>query len=655
MQKNLITTSILLALPAFAFAEQSAQPVELPEINVYSAYATPINQDKTASSVTVLTEKDFAERNATYVSDVLKTVPSVALGVSGGRGSLTSLFLRGADSNHTAVIIDGVRVNPVSGDGFDFGGLSLSNIERIEVLRGEQSALWGSNAMGGVIYITTKSGLYKDKAFNIDYDLGLGSHNTADASATISGYNQGFYYAVHGDSHHTKGISAFSQNKFSYTSQDGQSIRVGGATEKDKFHRDNVSFRAGYDLDNKGVELLASHSTQSIHFDDTSSGRSETAYDDYTRTRETLFKLSGYVGSDQELFKHKVNVSHLKTDSDTFAYGVVDYNSFPYRFGEQLRTADAKRLNANYQLDVNFDREGALTQGISLLTDYQKSDYLSNNYSKAKKFIEKSVAMEYRLLTEQDHSLSVSGRYTDNSQYENDFTGRVSGAYRLSPNFRLHASYGKAMQNPTFIEYFGYYGTYLANPNLKPEKSRGGDAGLLIESTDKRHSLDVTYFARNVSNFIDQRNYNQAINLDGTTKIKGVEVAYHAKLTDALNAYANYTYTQAKDSKKLELLRRPKQMANAGVAYQITEKLGADVNLSYVGKRIDSYYDENTWTSSRVKLPSYTLVGLGANYQLNKHVNLYANLNNLFNKKYENIIGYGQDGRNVYVGVKGSF
>ena len=156
MKTNLITTALLLSASAFVQAETKT---ELEPINVYSAYATPVNQDQTASSVTVLTEKDFAQRNATYVSDVLKTVPGVAMGANGGRGALTSLFLRGAESNHTVVIIDGVKMNPVNGGGFDFGGLSLSNIDRIEVLRGEQSALWGSDAMGGVIYITTKKGL----------------------------------------------------------------------------------------------------------------------------------------------------------------------------------------------------------------------------------------------------------------------------------------------------------------------------------------------------------------------------------------------------------------------------------------------------------------------------------------------------------------
>ena len=648
MKKNLITTAMLFSLPALAFAAEQAK-TELKPISVYSAYATPVNQDQTASSVTVLTEKDFAERNATYVSDVLKTVPGVAMGANGGRGTLTSLFLRGANSNQTAVIIDGVKMKPVNNLGYDFGGLTLSNIERIEVLRGEQSALWGSDAMGGVIYITTKSGLYKDKPFNVDFDFGTGSNRTRDGSVTVSGYNNGFYYSLHGDSHRTSGISSLSSNKFNYTALDGEHFSVGGRSERDRFHRDNVSLRVGYDDSHKGVELLTSHSSQTAHYDnDTRSLAQERAYDDRARTRETLFKLSGYLGNDEELFKHKVSVSDIKTDNDTF-------DLYPFPGSNPFSAYDTKNLNTNYQLDINFDRDGYIKQGASILAEYQRSTYDSTTFTPRdkKKLTEKSVATEYRLFTEDDHTFSVSGRFTENSQFENAFTGRVAGAYRLSPNFRTHASFGSAIQNPSLVDYYGYYGNYRGNPNLKPAKSLGGEIGLLMETTDKAHSLDVTYFARNVKNLINGLT-NPASNIEGTSKIKGVEIAYSGKLTKDLTAYANYTYTQTRDSKGIELARRPKHLANTGLAYQITEKLGTDVNLSYTGKRMDTYYSPS-YSTHKVKLPSYTLANVGVNYKVAESLTVYANLNNVFNKKYENVLGYGQDGRHVYVGLKGSF
>ena len=642
MKKNLITTAMLLSLSALAFADEQTK-TELDPVTVYSAYATPVSQNQTASSVTVLTEKEFTERNATYVSDVLKTVPSLAVSASGGRGTLTNVFLRGADANHTAVIIDGVKVNPVSGYGFDFGGLALSNIDRIEVLRGEQSALWGSDAMGGVIYITTKKGLEKGKTFNVDYDFGTGSNRTVDGSLTLSGSNNGFYYALHGDSHHTKGISALSKQRFNYTAQDGTAVSTGGSSERDKFHRDNASLRLGYDDNQKGFDFLTSHSSQTANFDN--SATDEKGH--YTRTRDTLFKLSGFLGNNDELLKHKVDVSHIKTDSDTVGYASA---------------YDAKKLNANYQLDVNFDREGTLTQGLSFLTDYQKTDFNSSYFNNAgnKQLVEKSLAAEYRLLHDADHSLNISGRYTDSSEYENSWTGRIAGAYRLHNNVKAHASLGSAIQNPTITEYYGYNARYIGNPNLQPEKSFGGDVGFLFETDDNRHSLDVTYFARNVKNAISSEVINfttytsRAVNLEGKSKVKGVEVAYNSKITDVLSAYANYTYTQTRDSKGAELARRPKHLANAGLAYQITEKLGADVNLSYTGKRMDTYYSP-TYSTHKVKLPSYTLANLGVNYKVADSLTIYANLNNVFNKKYENVLGYGQDGRHVYVGLRGSF
>ena len=634
MQKNLITTAILLALPSLALAEQSQ---ELRPVTVYSAYAAPINQDKTASSVTVLTEKDFAERNATYVSDVLKTVPGVAMGISGGRGAVSSLFLRGANSKHTAVIIDGIKVNPVDTN-FDFGGLTLSNVERIEVLRGEQSALWGSDAMGGVVYITTKSGLYKDKPFNIDFDFGTGSHRTLDGSVTVSGYNKGFYYALQGDSHKTAGISART------TETQGNTTYV--ATEKDKFHRDSGSLRLGYDDNDKGIELLAKHSSQTVHFDN--SVQYEKNADDRTRTKDTQFKLSGYVGNSNDLFVHKANVSHIKTKSET-----TQYNKYSTKI--ENKDYESQKLAASYQLDVNFDNQGEVKQAVSLLTDYQHSKYVYSGYNYVpKKLIEKSIAAEYRLFTEQDHSLSLSGRYTDNSQFENAFTARLAGAYRFSPNIKAHASFGKAIHNPTMSEYYGWSGNWLANPNLKAEKSLGGELGLLFETIDKQHSFDVTYFARNVDNYlafkeIVQYTVYQSVNRDGKTKIKGVELAYNGKFTDNLSLFANYTFTRIKadnDQYGSNTVRRPKHSGNLGINYQVTNELGMNANLSYVGKRFDV---------GNKAMPSYTLVNLGANYQLTKNLNIYAHLNNVFDKKYENVLGYGQYGRNVYVGLKGSF
>lgn len=398
----------------------------------------------------------------------------------------------------------------------------------------------------------------------------------------------------------------------------------------------------------KGIELLASHSDQTSHYD---TSYADSSYDNLTHTRETVLKLGGYLGSDQNLIKQKASISHIKTYSDSYELGSrSDYAT--------------KKLNANYQLDINFDRDGVLKQAVSILAEYQKQDYASNynsssGYSvKDKSLIEKSIAPEYRLFSDNDNSLSISGRYNQSSEYDNAFTGRIAGAYHLTSNVKVHTSLGTAIKNPTITEYYGYNGSYVPNLALKPEKSKGGDVGLIFESNDKRHSLDVTYFARNVRDAIDVHKINgyyQAYNVDGTSRIRGVEVVYDGKFTEQLTGYANYTLMRAKDSTGAGLPRRPKQVANAGVAYQFTPELSGHTNISYVGKRMDIFYDLNTYVSSRVNMPSYTLVNLGADYNIMPNLTVYADLNNIFNKKYEHTIGYGQDGRNVYVGLKGSF
>lgn len=643
MKKTTLASALLAALSTTA----SAELAKLDPILVYSASATPMTQDQTASSVTVLTERDFAARNATYVSDILKTVPGSSVAALGGRGTATSLFLRGANSKHTTVIVDGIKINPVDTN-VDFGGLSLSHVERIEILRGEQSALWGSDAMGGVVYITTKNGLNQEKPFNLDFHLGSGSHGSVDGSATISGQRNGFYYALQGDSHRTRGISAQSKSRFEYETLDGMSVNKGGAKENDPFHRDHAALRLGFDDSQKGMELLASHASQTVHFDN--SVANETLFDDHTRTRESRVKLGGYLGNNESLLAHKINLNQVKTRSHTTQYS--SWSLSP----DQIDHSDyaSRKQQAQYQLDLNIDRSGSVTQTISLLSDYQQQKYHASAYQhQQKKLTEKSAAAEYRLLTDHDHSLSLSTRYTDNSLFENAWTARAAAAYRLLPTMKVHSSIGKAIHNPTMSEYYGWSGTWLANPHLKAEKSLGGDIGVLLESADKRHSLDTTYFARQVDNYLDYETPDwvvyKAINRDGKTKIKGIEVAYQSNWTDALSSYANYTYTRIKadnDQYGVNSVRRPKHTANVGLHYQIDAKWASRINLAYVGNRLDS---------GSVKMPSYTLVNVGTDYQLTPNLNVYLNLNNLFDKRYEHVAGYGQDGRNIYVGLKGHF
>lgn len=662
MQSLTLAVSAIL-IPALVVAQESPtqekpiKAVTLAPVIVESAYAVPAERDNTGSSVTVLSEADFKARNATYVVDALKTVPSIAVGSAGGRGTLTNVFMRGAESDQTLVIIDGVKANPADGNAFDFGLLPLNQVERIEILRGEQSALWGSDAIGGVINIATKSGKYADKPFNAEVNIGGGSDKTADISTTLYGRQGGLYYSLSAAHNRTDGISASDKNRFAYTAQDGTKIITGGAIETDKFKQTSGTLKIGYEFEKAGVEAMLKHSSTIAHSDNSSTGSArlagtafnttlENANDPRAIIHENTVKLSGYLGSHEDLIYQTATLSH--TNRKTTNYGFNTWTNSPTQSDSRGKTT-----NVGYQIDVNFDRDGATNQSVSGLLNYEKDSLDQSSFTTGKKSIkEKSVALEYRLFNENDHALALGVRYDDNSQFDNAATYRLSGGYRLSDNFRLHGSLGSGVKNPTIIDYYGWSGTWQGNADLKPEKSRGGELGVLLESNNGDHALDITYFNRHVTDLIGLGN-NQSINQPGKSKIHGAELSYHGQINDNVSLYGNYTYTKSEDSKGIALVRRPKHLANVGVNYQINDAFKVHSDVQYTGKRTNKFW--GTFPAKTVDMPAYTLVNLGANYQMNKNMEVYLNVNNVFDKQYENILGYGQAGRTFYLGFKGSW
>lgn len=664
MQKKYLSLAICAILsPAFVVAQDSLDNQENPDtvvldtVVVESVYAVPAERDNTGASVTVLTEKDFQQRGVTYVLDALKTVPSIAIDASGGRGTLSRVFMRGGAADHTLVVIDGVKANAADGNAFNFGLLPLSQIERIEILRGEQSALWGSDAIGGVINIQTKSGKYADKAFNADIHLGGGSGKTADFSTTLYGRQGGLYYSINAAHHRSQDVSASDENRFDFIARDGTAIVTGGALEKDKFQQTAGALSIGYEFERAGIEALLKHSTTTAHNDNSGTGSARlagTAFDTVlenannprAKIKENTFKLSGYLGSRDDLVYQSAYWSQNNQKTTSYAY-----NSWANAASQT--EARGKKTNVGYQIDVNFDRDGATTQAVSGLLEYQKNSLKQSSFGDSDKHIQqKSVALEYRLFNENDHALSVGIRHDNNSRFKNATTYRLSGGYRLSDNFRLHASLGSGIKNPTLIEYYGWAGTWQGNPNLKPEKSRGGELGLLIEDNSGNHALDITYFNRRVTDLI-RSEATQSVNQTGKSNIRGLELSYNGQLTPTLSAYANYTYTKALDNRAIPLVRIPKNTANVGVNYQFNDALAVYGNIHYQGKRSDLFF--GAFPFSTVDMPAYTLVNVGANYRINDNIETYFNINNVFDKKHENILGYGQPERSFYLGFKGRF
>ncbi|WP_218110475.1 TonB-dependent receptor plug domain-containing protein [Ostreibacterium oceani] len=651
-----VTLTAVTALPATA---DETNPQQLDDIYVTTAYKAPAQWDNTGSSVTVLTPEDFDQLNAVDVLDVIKSVPGVSITQSGGRGTLSSVFMRGADSDQTLVIIDGIKVNnPGANGAYNFGTLSLNDVERIEVLRGEQSALWGSEAIGGVISIQTTTGKNADKPFNAKVKLGGGSNATAESNVSLYGKEGAFYYAINANKTRTNGISAASENTFHYTNDQGTQIISGGASEDDSYQSGSGSIRLGADFERAGIEVLMRHTSITSHYDNGPLIREagDTNFDfsqendgnPSTKTNENLIKLEGFVGNPDDRIHQRAYISHMSNNS-----------YFSGRFGDSINNADKRNLG--YQLDVNFDQDGAAEQAISAYLEYTKDkmDGFNGNNSLS----QNSAAVEYRWFHDNDHAFSAGLRYDDNDLFKDDTTFRLAGGFRINDLTRLHASIGTGIKNPTLIDLYGFGGGFQGNPNLKPEKSLGGELGVTLTTTDDRHRVNFTYFNRRLDDAISARSVQdangdftrEAFNIDGKTRVDGFEAGYQGELTDKLTLSANYTYTNSEDPDGNALIRRPKHQASSGLNYQINDQWQAHADVTHVGKRDDAYFDNNTFQQVGVELPSYTVFNLGTRYTLNKHHTLYLNANNIFDENYENTIGFGQPERNFFIGYQGQW
>jgi len=639
MQKFLPCAIIVLTSVSYAEKPVEISSTTLEPIVVESAYVVAADIDNTGSSVTVLTAEDFAKRHATYVADVLQTTSSIAIGATGGRGSQSSAFMRGADSNQTLVFIDGVKVNPANDGKFNFGTLPLANVKKIEILRGQQSAIWGSQAVGGVINIITRSGKNADKAVNGDFSIAGGSQQTRDIAASIYGRQGGFYYAINTSRNHSKGISALSEHRFYYRATDGTPIATGGAKEKDGFDRGSVAAKVGYDFARAGIDMLVKRRTLTTHFD--SSLAQEANTNPSTKDQENTWRLHGYLGTQDDWLYQQATASYVNTKQQT----VSQYPS----------SNRSKMLHFRYQGDINFDRSGDATQAVSAFAAYRKSALNTDKYSADKIIKTSSIGLEYRWFHSDDHALSISGRYNHNEPFDDDSNFRIAGGYRLNDYFRLHASVGNSATNPAIYDYYGYYGTYKPNPDLRPQKSRGGELGLSMQNDDESQQLDVTLFSRRTKDPISvNSDYTQSINIVGVSRAKGMELNYRGELDETLSVFTNYTLTDVEDSHGKALVRRPKHQINAGLNYRINDDWQLSGNWHYVGKRFDNYYDSKTG-SHRVAMPSYQLTNIGATYRIDSHLRLALQVNNVFNQHYESVIGYGQPERAFYLSFTGQW
>jgi len=646
-RRNRLRAGLALgALLAALSSPASAQPVQqLPPIDVVSSSLQPIEASKVGSAVTVMTGDEIRSSGFSQLSDVMRTFPGVAVNQAGARGSLTQFRVRGTEANHLLVMIDGVPANAIGDGEYNFADIPLDDIERVELLRGPQSGLYGAFAQSGVLTIVTKSGRGLTKPeFNARFEGG--TQRSAEAAMSARGAAGPVYGAIT--------VTGATTNGFNIA-RDG--------SEPDGAKRFAGTAKAGIDFSpNFNVEGFVRHVRRKAESDPQdpfflNTGLVQDAAGYSTRFNETLARLEGtlklfddrwiqsmkWTGTRQNLesIENFAQASSSLGASQTLSYKSALLLDSMFAGGEKHRLT---ALVENRREQFSFG---------SIFLFGPDLDAARNGYSRTST----GVGGEYVLdLLATGTTVSIAQRQDFNEPFKDEYTWRYSLSQKFAPvGGRLHTSIGRGVTNPSFIEQFGFLtSTFVPNPNLVPESSIGWDAGWEQTFWNGRLVVDATYFNSRLEHeivFVSLPAFkSSARNLDGTSTRQGVETTAKFRPADWLVLTGTYTYTDARDDQGVQEIRRPRHAGSASATVLFADGRGkATVNVIYNGKMPDTLF---TFPSQTVSLAAYTLVGGTISYDVTPWATVYLRGENVFNKQYEEVVSYRSPGAAVYAGLK---
>lgn len=615
---------VFLCLSYSAFAETVASDNEL----VVTASLSPVSKTATGSAVTVITAEAIKQHGLIFLPDLLRQVPGLAVNRSGTFGTHTDIRVRGAEVDHTLVFIDGIEVNdPALGSSFQFAFLTSANIARIEILRGAQSALWGSDAIGAVINIITKEGR---GPLALKAGFHGGAFNTQNSTIGAAYANSLFNINLNADVLRTDGTNI---------ARDGN--------EDDGHHNRTYDLKAGF----TPHEIFGLRYVQRVV-------KSETQTDPQPLTARIVADAENNQTNIDQVYqqarlrlslfeKRWVNhVSYEKTRNRSRFTSTV--------YGPSFLNGDKQKYTVQSDLSLNTHSTYAIKHDFSFVFEYEDDNAAGSFIGNSNRvgFLTKSYIGEYRLGVLDRIFVSTGIRHDDSDDFFEDATTyRVTGAVKLpGGDSRLHAAYGTGIKNPTLSELFGNFSSFIGNPNLTPERSRGWDIGIEQNLFNDKFNLDLTYFRNLISDQITTFN-RTAVNTAGTNKIYGLEVSLSLKPLDKLDINGAYTYTRTNGADKLELTRRPKHIGSLNLNYSFFQaKANLNLGLNYHGRQQDNVFPAFAATS-RVVLGAFTLVNLSANYELNKYVTFTGRIENLLDESYEQVFGYTSPGVGGHAGI----
>lgn len=647
MQSLLLKNSVAFVALSIAFPALAQAPEEMFDDSgiVVTATRTPTPLDQVPASITVLDKATIDRAQDIGATELLLRTPGISMSRNGGYGTATSLRIRGAESEQTVVVIDGVKLNDPSstGGGYNFANLLIGDAQRIEVLRGPQSTLWGSQAIGGVVNIVTAS---PQAPIEGSFDIEGGSRDTVSARAALGGVSGPLSWRIGGQSFTTEGISAIAP--------------AFGGGERDGYTNRNVAGRAELALGaNASIDLRGYYSTGRVEIDGFSGDAP-----DYSHNREFV----GYAGLNFALLdgrlRNRIAYNYTDTDRDSYSPELERPLSFEAA-GKNRRFEYQGIFDLSDRISATFGVENERSRFKSRSPSGSLSDPLPD-FVRGKA----EITSVYGQLTVRPlDGLTINGgvRHDDHNRYGGRTLFSAGGIWTLPSGTTLRASYGEGFKAPSLYQLFSEYG----NVNLDPERAHGWEAGAQQAFFGDMLTIGATYFERTTTGQIiyngcdvgttdplcvvpgtDTPRWGYYLNV-ARAEAHGVEADAAFRL-GGLTLDGNYSWTVAEDrsagtaNEGNWLPRRPRHLANASLSYDFAFGLTLGSAVRWAGKSYDN-------ASNATRLDDYTLVDLRAEYRLSDSLRLFARAENVFDEQYMTAYRYGTLGRSIYAGIRGRF
>jgi len=594
------------------------------------------------SSISVLDESQIAVRQVQSAADLLRDVPGLSVNRSGVFGALTEVRVRGAESTQTLVFIDGAEAFDPAQENFAFNSLATFDIERIEVLRGSQSALYGSSAVGGVINIVTKSGA---EGLQVEAETEAGSFGTYQFGGAVGGGSKAL----------TARMSLY------YLSTEGENTALVGS-ETESFENLTVNGRFRFSP-NDAFELQGSARffDAEAGFDDAlgflqpAPSRSGLVVD--AENLDVQKEFSGQLKAGLSLFdgawRHSASAAYYESENDSIN-GPDSFFCNP--FSDNVFTADAQRLKFLYQSTGRLET-GFADHTITAAVEREEKTF-TNDAGDSFDNDQTSFVGEYKIGLMDRLFLSAGVRHDANQLFEDATTYRTAlSALFPETGTRFHSSFGTGIQDPTFFDLFGFTGNFQGDPNLAPQDSQSFDAGIEQSLLDGDLVFDVTYFkAKLTDEIVTTFNGSTFVsaNEDGQSDREGVEFFFNYSPSDRFSLTGSYTLTETEDPDGRQEIRRPRHSASANATLRFWDLRGAvDVGLDYSGTQSDTAFFG--LGSAPVELDSFLLVNVASKVQITDTVELFARVENLTNADHEEVFGFNSSGVAGFGGLRLSF